>query len=91
MAFQGTDGMDSLGRVVMSNLEWTVFQKAGCAQVTAGPSKRKIRTRGKQLASLGDRARMQWRGGGRGTRSVEATCSLFKRERPLLCISASHF
>lgn len=91
MAFQGRDGMDGPGRAVMSNLEWTVFQKAGCAQVTTRPSKRKIRTRGKQPAGSGDQARMQWRGGGRDSRSVEATCSLFKRERPVLCGSASCF
>lgn len=55
MAFQGRDGMDGPGRVVLSNLEWTVFQKAGCAQVTTRPSKRKIRTRGKQPAGSGDK------------------------------------
>lgn len=45
--------MDGPGRVVLSNLEWMVFQKAGCAQVTTRPSKRKIRTRGKQPAGSG--------------------------------------
>ena len=88
MPFQQTDRRRGPGRAVMSILEWTVFQKAGSAQFTARPSKRKIRTRGKQEGSLRDRARMQWRGGGRGFRSMEATCSLFKRDP--FCVVQRH-
>ena len=38
---------------VVSNLERTVSQKAGCAQVTDKPSKRKIKTRGEAASKLG--------------------------------------